>query len=94
VIVTTEDSASTGQFLIQKKQLVLIENFPVNESETASNPVIETNEPVPPSKTADEEHDSDGSADTIEEKDEKPSTPPPTTVLVLPKEKSPSDDGK
>jgi hypothetical protein len=69
----------------------LIESFSVNESEPASNPVIETNEPVLSSKTDKEEHDSDGNVDAIEEKDEKPSS---STVLVLPKEKSSSDDGK
>jgi hypothetical protein len=72
----------------------LIESFSVNEIETASNPVIETNEPVLSSKTDKEEaeeHDSDGNVDTIEEKNEKPSS---STVLVLPKEKSSSDDGK
>ena len=68
----------------------MFKTFLVNETETtSSNPVIETNEPVPVPEIVVEEHDSDDTGDTI---DENENEPPPQ--LEIPKAKPTSDDGK
>jgi hypothetical protein len=75
IVLVTEDSTSTG----------------IQIEATSSSSLIENNQSIPSSKNIEEEHDSDGTADTMEENDEKP---PPPPEVEIPKEKIPSDDGK
>jgi len=75
IVLVTEDSTSTG----------------IQIEATSSSSLIENNQSIPSSKNIEEEHDSDGTGDTIDENDEKP---PPPPEVEIPKEKIPSDDGK
>ena len=87
VVVPTEESTLTGNETDKTEENEVIKpaedsTSAVNETETTSNPIVETNEPVAPSKPAGEDA-YDG--DTVDE-NPKPSE---TTAVV-----SPAKDGK
>lgn len=80
----------------EQNQIVLVTEDSASENiqieTTSPDSLTENNQPIPSSITIEEKHDSDGIGDTIEENDEKP--PSPSPEVEIPKEKTPSDNGK
>jgi hypothetical protein len=80
----TVDDLQQESNSLQQNQIVL-----PTEDSTSSNTLIDNNQPITSSEPIQEEHDSDETGHKIEENDGKP---PPE--LEIPKERTPSSDGK